>query len=169
MDAYIALISMRTVREYSDRQISDDSLNRVLQAGRASGSSQNRQPWQFYVVRDPNRRYALAETVHAPANLEGCQVAIAIGMTSRGGFDGGRCAQNIMLAAWAEGIGSAPNGVRDVEQAMGLLGMVPEQSVVTIISLGYPLQPHTPDQGDASGILQRIKRRPLEEIVVRVE
>ncbi len=34
-----------------------------------------------------------------------------------GGFDVGRCAQNMMLAAWNEGIASCPNGIRDPEGA----------------------------------------------------
>jgi nitroreductase len=107
--------------------------------------------------------------VYAPTNLQGCQVAIGLALTSRATFDAGRCAQNMMLAAWAEGIGSAPNGLTDAEAAGRLLGMPAEENLVTILSFGYPLRPYVPRPDDIDGILQRVKRKPLDEIVVWVE
>lgn len=166
MDAYVNIVSLRTVREYSDRPISRESLVRILQAGRAAGSSQNKQPWRFHVVTSRENRNQLAEGVYAPNNLKGCQAAIAIVM-AKAGFDTGRCAQNMMLAAWADGIGSAPNGVKGADHLAGILGLDGDQSVVTIISLGYPVRPRR-TSGDTDGILQRIDRKPLDELVVWV-
>ena len=41
------------MREYEDRPIPGTALTRILQAGRATGSSKNVQPWRFIVLRDP--------------------------------------------------------------------------------------------------------------------
>ena len=157
------------VHEYSDKPISDESLRRVLEAGRAAGSSQNRQEWKFYVVRDRTRLAELAQTVYAPGNISGAQAAIGLTTTARNQFDAGRCFQNMVIAAWAEGIGSAPNGVRQMEAATRLLGVPPGEELAAILSLGYPLHPHTPRADDVDGILRRIKRKPLDELVVWVD
>ena len=63
MDTYLAIASKRDEREYADRPIPDDVERRILDAGRLSGNSQNRQEWEFVVVSD---REALAEAVYAP-------------------------------------------------------------------------------------------------------
>lgn len=169
MDAYLDLISVRVVREYAGRPIEDDSLRRILEAGRVTGSSQNRQEWRFYVARNRETLRRLAPAVFAPDNVAGSQAVIGIASTAKSGFDVGRCAQNMILAAWAEGIGSAPNGARDAETAGRVLGLAAGERLVTAISLGYPAHPHVPDAGDVTGILQRIKRKPLEEVAVWVD
>jgi len=166
MDAYLAIVSLRVVHEYSDRPISDESLLRILEAGRSTGSSQNRQPWKFYVLRDPDQRSELAETVYAPENIRGCQAVIGVSTTGKGNFDVGRVAQNMMLAAWNEGIGSCPNGANDIDAAKAKLTVTGEENLGAILSFGYPLRPWTPRADDVQGILRRVNRKQLDEIVV---
>lgn len=169
MDAYLAIVSLRVVREYADRPISDEALRRILEAGRATGSSQNRQLWHFYAVCSRSVLDALAEVAYAPDNLRGCQAAIAITTTAKSTYDAGKCSQNMALAAWTEGIGSAPNSARDMDAARRLLGAGPEETIATILSLGYPARPWTPRAEDVEGILERINRKPLDELVIWVE
>ena len=169
IDTYLSIASVRVVREYSDRPVSDESLQRLLEAGRATGSSQNRQPWRFYIVRDRALREELSRTVFAPENIRGCQVAVALVTTAKSTFDVGRCVQNMVLAAWAEGIGSSPNGVREADPAMRLLDLPAGETITTILSFGYPAHPHTPRADDIAGILGRVKRKPLDELVVWVD
>lgn len=169
IDTYLAIASLRVVREYSSQPIADESLRHVLEAGRVTGSSQNRQHWKFYVVRDRDRLIELADTVFEPDNLRRCRVAVALVSTGKGTFDIGRCAQNMVLAAWNEGIGSSPNGFRDMDAAVRLLGVPDGETLVNMLSLGYPAHPHQPRADDLTGILQRIKRKPLEELVVWVQ
>lgn len=168
MDAYLDIVSVRVVREYADRPISDGSLQRILEAGRVAGSSGNRQEWRFYVVRDRAKLEELSENVFTPSNLTGCQVAIGLTTSAKGTFDVGRCAQNMILAAWSEGIGSSPNGARDAGRVRHALGVPAEETLGTILSFGYPLHPTTPREDDVEGILRRVKRKPLEDLVVRV-
>ena len=78
----------------------------------------------------------------------------------------GRVSQNMMLAAWNEGIGSAPNGARDPETAKHILGITEDENLGTILSFGYPDRAWTPRAGDEEGILSRIRRKPLDELVV---
>jgi nitroreductase len=168
VDTYLAIVSLRAVRRYSDRPIEPESMDRILQAARSTGSSVNKQPWKFYVVQGAETRKRLEEAVWAPENLVGCQVAIGIVTSGKGGFDAGRVAQNIMLAAWNEGIGSVPNGIKDGELVGQVLELPEGHSPAMIISFGYPETAAQPSD-DPEGILRRINRKPLEELVVRVD
>lgn len=164
MDAYLAIVSLRAVRKYTDQPIPDDALQRMLQAGRATGSASNRQPWRFYVIRNRDVLSQVAETVYEPSNINGCQVAIALVMTRRRSFDAGRVAQNIALAAWAEGIGTCPNGLNEPDQLRRILDLEEGHEVATILSVGYPAEPLRPKSSDPDEILSRIDRKPLEEL-----
>ena len=172
MDTYLALIAKREVREYTDRAVPDGALTKILQAGRAAGSSKNTQPWRFIILEDPKHRHDLASAVMAPRNLDGCAVAIAVVLLNeRLRFDAGRVAQNMMVAAWAEGIGSCPNSVRPDEhdRLRRDLNVPAEAGIATIITLGYPApgQPRPRPKADPEKILARANRLPLEELVHR--
>lgn len=164
MDAYLAVVSKREVRKYTDQPIHDEELQRMLQAGRATGSASNRQPWRFYVIRNREVLNQVAETVYEPSNITGCQVAIAIVMTRPRSFDAGRAAQNIALAAWVDGIGTCPNGLNQPDQLRRILDLEEGHEVATILSVGYPDEPLRPKSSDPDEVLSRINRKPLEEL-----
>jgi len=156
VDAYLAVVAKREVREYTDRPVPEDILVRILQAGRATGSSKNRQPWRFVVLRDKVRHRELAGLMTGRGNLERCVVAVAIVLLNDSfRYDAGRAAQNMMVAAWALGVGSCPNSVH------------PDHSVASVITFGYPApgQPQPRAKADPDRVLARIKRLPLEELV----
>ena len=164
MSAYLAIVSKREVRRYTDDPIPGDVIERMLQAGRATGSARNRQPWRFYVIRNREVLDRLAEAVSAPDNIRGCQAAIAIVMTRPQSFDAGRAAQNIALAAWADGVGTCPNTPRDLPAIRALLDLEEDWEVPTILSAGYPAEPLRPLDRDPDAILARIARKPLNEL-----
>ena len=172
MDAYLAVVSKREVREYLDRAVSDDVLTKILQAGRASGSSKNTQPWRFVVIKDRQHRHDLASAIMAPRNLDRCAVAIAVVLLNeRLRFDAGRVAQNMMVAAWALGVGSCPNSVRPDEhdRMRQDLGVPADAAIATIITLGYPApgQVRPRPKVDPEEIVAKLNRVPLEELVHR--
>jgi nitroreductase len=159
VDVYTAIVSKRDERRYADRPIPDELVTRILDAGRLSGSSTNKQDWEFVVVSD---REAFAEVVWAPDNIRTAALVVAI--VCPRAFDVGRAAQNMMLAAWGDGVLSCPNGVRDAEAAERLIGAAP----VIALSFGYPARPRDPDSRSAEEWSRRANRKPLEEVVRRV-
>jgi nitroreductase len=158
MDAYLAIASKRDERNYADRPIPDEVATRILDAGRVSGSAQNRQPWEFVVVTDAQ---ALAETVYEPNNLRTAALVVAIVCPRP--LDAGRAAQNMMLAAWNDGVVSCPNGIRDAEAAARIVGGEP----ALILSFGYPARPRNPEAHTAEEWSARANRKPLDEVVRR--
>jgi nitroreductase len=163
VDPYLAIASKRDERDYADTPIPDGVRERILDAGRLSGSSQNRQRWEFVVVSGAARE-RLAAAVYAPDNVRGAALVVAI-VGEAGGIDVGRCAQNMMLAAWGDGVASCPNGVRDPDAAEEICG----GDVRTILSFGFPARPRDPESRSAEEWSARANRKPLSELVRDVD
>jgi nitroreductase len=158
VDVYTAIASKRDERRYADRPIPDDVVTRILDAGRLSGSSRNLQDWEFVVVTD---RESFAEKVYAPENVRTAALVVAI--VAPRAFDAGRAAQNMMLAAWGEGVVSCPNGIADADGAAAVVGSPP----AIVLSFGYPARPRDPDSRPAEDWSQQANRKPLDEVVRR--
>ncbi len=172
MDAFLAIVSRREIRDYAERPVPAEVQRRMLEAGRVAGSSRNRQPWRFVATDDRERLDALAETVFEPANLRGCALAIAVALPAdarpTASFDAGRAAQNIMLAAWSEGVGSCPNGMTDRERAAAVLELADGLAPMILLSLGYPARPRDPAARPAQEWVERADRLPYDEVVRRL-
>jgi nitroreductase len=167
VDTFLAIASRRETRSYRPDPVPDEVVWRILQAGRISGSAVNRQPWRFVVVRDRTLLDRIAETLYAPWNLAQTPlfVAILLNDLNRYVFDGGRAAQNMMLAAWNDGVGSCPNGFRDEEAARTLLGAGPDQRLLMGITFGYPTRRRVPGRREPEEWLARARRLPLDDLV----
>ena len=158
MDAYDCIRTKRDTRAYADRPIPREVLQRILQAGRMAGSSKNSQPCRFVVLEDRSRREELAACGQFAKHVPSAPLAIAVVLKEGGsGFDSGRAAQNMMLAAWAEGITSCPVAMHDQPCAAEVLGVPPEHRVAIVIWFGYP-------ESEAS-MHRGIGRAPLSELV----
>ena len=120
MDTFLAIASRRDQRRYVPGPLPDDVVRRILDAGRLSGNSQNKQAWRFVVVEDPERRERLAGTAYRPSLVR--EGALVVGICGRP-YDVGRCSQNMMLAAWNEGVVSCPAGLGDRAAAAEALGL----------------------------------------------
>jgi len=163
MDTYLVIASKRDERRFAERPIPDDIVERILDAGRLSGNSQNKQAWRFVVVEGPDRRERLAGTVYRPGLVR--EAALVIGICGRP-YDVGRCSQNMMLAAWNEGVASCPAGIGDRAAAAEVLGLDEEPAMA--IAFGYPARPRDPEQRTAEEWSARADRKPLVELVTRV-
>src|SRR4051794_41787480 len=98
MDAFLAIVSRREVRDYASRARPGDVVRRIREAGGLAGSSRNRQARRFVVLRDRRLIEHAAEAVYSPGNLLAAPLVVAIVVAGRGplGFDAGRAAQNMM-------------------------------------------------------------------------
>jgi nitroreductase len=164
MDTYQSILTLRSVRQFDlSRPIAEEVLHRVLQAGRMSGSSKDSQPWWFIVVKDRAALQALSGTGDYAQHLAGAAFAVAIVFDPgfyRGEFDSGRAAQNMMLAAWNDGLGSCLASMHREDDCKAVLGVPPELRVQHIISFGYPL----PVDHSIPAVPKR-RRKSLNEMV----
>jgi nitroreductase len=72
--------SLRSVRQFSDKEIPDDVVRDILDTGRWTGSAKNTQPWDLIVVRDRETLKALAKCGQFAWHLAGAKLAIALVM-----------------------------------------------------------------------------------------
>ncbi len=164
MDAFLAIVSRREARTYDGRPLLDDAKRRILEAGRLAGSSKNRQQRRFVVLTDAER---VAPAVWSPENVRGAALLVAIVVSGKGplGLDAGRAAQNMLLAAHSEGVGSCPNGVSDTEAMAAAVGISEGEQVAIVLSFGYPVRASDPERRTAAEWIERADRKPLGEVV----
>jgi nitroreductase len=136
--------SKRAVRQFKDEALSSEIINQILEAGRLSGSAKNMQPWHFVAVQDRAKLAALSHCGTFAGHLAGASLGVAL-VTSdlflrlTVPFDLGRAAQNMMLTAWAAGIGSEMATIYQPDRARDVLNIPPEFTVPWCISFGYPV------------------------------
>jgi len=165
---WTAIATRRAIRAFADRPLQPDHLDRILRAGRRSGSSKNRQRWDFIVCRDRDHLRELGAVGEWAGHLARAAVGIALvtpGPDATGAhesiqFDLGLAAQNMMLVAWELGIGSVPATVYQHDLARRLLGYPADHECAYLLSFGYPADPTDLTRPNSTG-----GRRPLAEMV----
>ena len=168
MTVWDAVRRKRAIRRFADRPLEPEHLDRILHAGRRSGSSKNLQRWDFIVVRRRERLSELAAVGPWAGHLAGAAVAVALVTPDPAAadsplsvlFDLGQAAENMQLVAWELGIGSVPATVYDHDLARRILGYPADRHCEYLLSFGYPADP-----GDLVRPLRRGGRRALEEMV----
>ena len=160
MDVHECIRKRREIREFRPDPLPEASVRKILEAGRLAPSQRNRQPWHFIVVREPEmlkRIGALASTGPFIAEAP-MAVAVALSGSKMPQGDASRAVQQMVLAAWAEGIGSCWVGGLDREAIKQLLGIPTEMELITVLPFGYPKEPRAKGKKD---------RKPLSQVAHR--
>ncbi len=66
----------KSVRSYSEKPISEETLNEILEAGRLAPSWVNVQPWKFIVIKDEKTKELLFKASGGQKQILGAQVVI---------------------------------------------------------------------------------------------
>lgn len=142
MEVYDAVRTVLAVRTYQDKIIPPDLVRRIVEAGRLTGSSMNRQPWHFLVVENRETLRQLGALAGSGPYIAQAPLAVVVLMEqSRFAVsDASRAIQSMMLTAWAEGVGSNWVGFGGLLEIKPLLGIPAELDVLAIVPFGYPVQ-----------------------------
>ena len=159
MDAYRAVVDKRDQRYFLPRALPEASLRRILQAARMTGSSKNSEPNRLIVVRERAGLEALAALSPFGKFVARSAATVVIAQTQAHEFDAGRCAQNMMVAAWGEGIGSCPAHLPEREVAR-LLHIPPDMVINRVVAFGNVDPART-----APHSTEARRRKPLDELV----
>ena len=158
MDLMEAIKGRRSIRKYKPDPVSEEVLRTLLEAVRWSPSWANTQCWEVIVVRDPNMKSTLANTLtktnpslssmtEAPLIIVLCGKKGVSGFkkgevaTVKGDwlmFDSGIAMQTLCLTAHSLGLGTVVVGLFDHKKAEEILGVPQDREVVAITPLGYP-------------------------------
>ena len=150
MNTIEAILTRKSVRDYSDKPITEESILTILKAGQAGPNARNRRDWHFLVVQDRDTLKKMAEShgLNVSMPLMKAKVAIVVlgdKSVSSGDFwqvDCSIAAQNMILAAHELGIGSCWIGTFPAEERMKIhkdIFHLPEHIMPhSIITFGYP-------------------------------
>lgn len=153
------ILSRRSVRRYQKKEIPRDAMDKILEAGRQAPSAMNRQPWHFIVVTSNESKKELSKwlfTKHikdSPVTIVGC--AKTGFLDRKWSIIGTSIAlQNMVIAAWALGIGSCWIGGFKEDKVKQLLKIPDKWKIVALVTLGYPDKiPHVK------------RKKPIEKVV----
>ena len=157
-EAYLNVLKLRVVRQFQNKPLSDPHLHAILEAGRWTGSSKNRQSWSIVVITNQDLKSRMAECGDFTDPLRRAPLGIALVQEPDGyEFDIGRLAQNLMLAANALGVGSCPVTFHRSEDASAMLELPEGARCRYGVALGYAEENQKPAQFGG--------RKPLDEFV----
>jgi nitroreductase len=125
-EVFDAVRTVLAVREYEDRPIPTDVLQRIAEAGRLTASGGNRQPWHFVVVTDHRKLEELGRLVKtAPYIATAAAAVVAAGERDNpiAVADVSRAIQSMILTAWADGVGSNWAGFAGLDAVRELVGL----------------------------------------------
>jgi nitroreductase len=168
MDLNVAIAGRRAVREYASRPVDEKLIRELINAAIQAPSAVNQQPWTFTVVRDQRAldrisreaKSHMLETMPASAHFEHLRphltdpnfhifyhapVMILISASAQGPWiieDCALAAENLMLAAYAAGLGSCWIGFAqaflNTAEGKAVLELPSAWVPVAPIILGYP-------------------------------
>lgn len=164
MDILPAITARWSAKRFLSRPLSDQQVERILQAGRLAPSAKNRQQWRFVVVGRPDLRAKLADAafgaeqvVTAPVTIAVCTTNIDYRMPNgqlSHPVDLSIASAFMMLQATHEGIGSCAMTTFDEQEVHSLLTIPHAMRVVMMLTFGYTGQEPPPRS-----------RKPLADIV----
>ncbi|MFC1595888.1 nitroreductase family protein [Candidatus Margulisiibacteriota bacterium] len=168
MDFYNVIANRRSIRDFDpQKQLSDETLNRILTAGRIAPSATNAQPWRFIVAKSPRSRAKINKCYLKDWFHDAPLVLIVAGSynkcwTRADGYqpletDLAIAMDHMILAAEAEGVGTCWIANFEEKVLNEALGLGETEKVFCITPLGYSRDGYVKKQGSV--------RKELAEIV----
>lgn len=145
------IFKRRSIRQYTDENITSEQLELLLRAGMAAPSAHNKQPWEFIVVNERENLNYLADNHPYAKMLKKAPLCIVVcGNKEKQPLEGfyvqdcSAAIQNILLQAQDMGLGSVWIGLHPYEELMNVIRNkfnVPENVVpIAMISIGHPAE-----------------------------
>ena len=162
-----ALLGRRSIRRFEERLVEEDTVALLLECACAAPSAANNRPWHFVVVDDRGKLDALGSAHPYGKMLFQAPLAVVVcGDPEKSDMsrlyweeDCSAAMENLLVAAWALGLGSVWLGVRHAagrEEAVRQLLEVPGHvAVLGIAALGYPGEDKDPHAGIDPGVVHQ--------------
>jgi len=160
MDCMERVLTRRSVRRFKEERIADTVLANILEAGRLAPTATNNQPWHFVVARQREAKEAFS---FGGFNRFACDADIVVlGLYKQSEviierfslMDVTIALQNMVIAAWIQGVGSCWMGAFDEPRLSKTLSLPADSRIVGAIALGIPDE--TPVQP---------RKRPFDDVV----
>lgn len=158
MDALQAIKTRRSIRKFEKKPIPKDILESIVDCGRLAASGRNDQPWEFVVVTDSEIKNQIAATTDYGKFIAQAAACIAVFCRDTTYYleDGAAASQNILVGAWAQGVGTcwiAGDKKHYAETIGEIVGAPKGTRLVSLIALGYPAEQPTREKRELKDVL----------------
>ncbi len=141
----------RSIRKYTGEPVSDESIDLLLKAAMAAPSANDVRPWAFIVVREAERRRALAAIKQWAFMCAEAPVVFAVlgnpNLSDHWIEDCSAAAENLLLAAAGLGLGGVWVAIYPrteyEKKVRALLNIPPLWRVLCLLAIGHPAE-HKP-------------------------
>jgi nitroreductase len=146
----------RTIRKFTDKNVSEEQVETLLEMAMCAPNRLNRQPWHFVVIRDKELQEQMADLLRIHPYLETASVVIAVcGLPNASltwKMDVSAATENMLLAATGLGLGAAWVGAPDtvmwnlLEETLRDVLAIPHDDVriAALVAVGHPAQERPP-------------------------
>lgn len=162
MDVNEAIMERRSIRKYKDKEIDDNLINKIVEAGVWAPSAGNTQSWEVIVVKNRQIRTQNADACNLREFIIECPVVLVICANKRmsGSVYGERgrelysiqdaacAAQNMLLKIHELGLGACWIGEFNEDAVSNLLEIPEDVRPVALITVGYPDEKPIPPPRD---------------------
>jgi nitroreductase len=168
MDVIEAIKGRRSIRAFKSKEVSQETVEKIIDAALWAPSAGNIQPWEFIIIRKPEIKRALAEAALDQTFIEEAPVVIVVCANENRSYQGygirgktlyciqdtAAAIQNLHLIAYSLGLGTCWIGAFREEEAREILKIPNGVRPVAVVPVGYPAESPPPRS-----------RRPLSQIV----
>jgi nitroreductase len=157
------ILNRRSVREFTDKPVSKEDINIILNSGRWAPSGLNNQPWRFIVVRNRETIQKLSECTHYSGIVAGAPLIIATFLDNETSYNRtkdveaiGAAIENMLLTCCELGLGGVWLGeiLNQKEKVNSILGCPSSLELMCALAIGEPVSKE-----------RTSTRKPLSEIV----
>lgn len=166
MDILRVIQSRRSIRKYKPTPLSEETIEKILEAGRWAPSGVNNQPWRFLVVRDKEKIKGLAQFTKYGNIIEGAACVICVFMDAGDSYNRdkdilaiGACIQNMLLEAYSLGVGTCWLGeiLNQKDKVCGFLKVDSDLELFAVVTLGIPDEKVTSTRRNLKNLIIKTK------------
>ena len=140
MEVFECVKTLSSIRSYKSKNVPDEIIAEVMEAGRLAPSARNEQPWQFILVTDRDTLSALGNYCTSGRFVSEAPFAVVV-LTDPANkwheIDATRAVQNMVLTAWGRKLGSCWIGMIDKKGLAEYLGIPAALNILTVLPFGY--------------------------------
>jgi nitroreductase len=158
LEVFEAIKTRRSIRAFTNEEVSEEEVRKLIDAATHAPSAGNIQPWEFIMVRDPRRKRGLVVAALDQTFIEEAPVVIVVcadevqsdwGYGARGVAlyclqDTAAAIQNMLLAACALGLGTCWVGAFNEEEVRRVVNTPRGVRPVAIVPVGHPAEKPSP-------------------------
>lgn len=147
METFELIRTRRSIRKFTDEQVPDEVIHKIIEAGTWAPSGLNNQPWKFAMIRDEGLKKKIAGLTHYSRIVLSADALIAVFLDKSLGYDRtkdvqaiGACIQNMLLYIHSIGLGAVWLGqiLTNKDRVLELIEGPEHLELMAVIALGHP-------------------------------